>query len=115
MKTDTRIRIISVVIISCALVFVGKLYFLQIIQNEEFKAMGDRQYSKPSGGLFTRGGVFFKSKDGELISAATVKSGFIVAINPREIKNVDEAYEKISKHIAIEKEDFMTRANSGGV
>ena len=46
-------------------------------------AKADRQFSSGGSGLFDRGAIYFTRKDGTLISAATLATGFLVAINPQ--------------------------------
>jgi cell division protein FtsI/penicillin-binding protein 2 len=52
----------------------------------------------------------FSEKDGTLISAATVQTGFKVAINPTIIKNPDAIFPYIEKHTKLSKEEFIAKA-----
>lgn len=106
-----RIRVISVALLAVALVFGAKLYLLQVVKGSDYRQIGDKQYKKPQGGIFNRGSIYFKSKEGELISAATVKSGFIVTINPREIDDAEAAYNVLSEYLTLDKETFLKQAN----
>ncbi len=85
MKKDfiIRIRIISLFVLLAAFVLIAKLYDLQIINGSAYSQKADRQYVQPSQGVFDRGSIFFKDKSGGLISAATLKSGFILTVNPK--------------------------------
>ncbi|MDD5318547.1 MAG: penicillin-binding protein 2 [Candidatus Pacebacteria bacterium] len=80
-----RIRIISVFILLAAFVLVAKLYDLQIVNGSAYADRANRQYVRPSQGVFDRGSIFFTDKDGHQISAATLKAGFILAINPKQL------------------------------
>jgi stage V sporulation protein D (sporulation-specific penicillin-binding protein) len=106
-----RLRVLSVCIIGVALIFFVKLYMLQVIHHEDFVNLADKQYVKKTGGVFSRGTIYFEDKNGELVSAATLKTGYILAINPTLIKDKNDVYEKLSKIIEIDKEDFMARAS----
>lgn len=106
-----RIRIISIFIIFVALIFIGNLYIIQIVHSEEYRQKADRQYTKPNQSVFDRGTIFFQTKDGERIAAATLQSGFTLAINPKLIQNELEVYEKINNIFPIDKEDFLTKAS----
>jgi len=66
----SRIRILSALLCLFALFLVAKLFFVQIIHGREFDERANRQYVTPMENVFERGTIFFKSKDGELISAA---------------------------------------------
>lgn len=108
---DSRIRFVSIIILTVAFVIVGKLYFLQIVKHDDFVLNADKQYSKPNNSIYNRGSIFFETKDKRLISAATIKSGFIVAINPKILKEPEVVYEKISAITPIDKEDFFSKAS----
>ncbi len=86
-----RITFISVCILLVAALLVVKLYSVQIIHGNDFAERADRQYQRPSSGIFERGNIYFTQKDGTPISAATVKTGFIVAINPKLVRGVSTA------------------------
>ena len=79
LSSENRLRVISLLIVLFALLLVGKLYFLQIIQGEEFRAKAEHQYVAGAN-YFDRGSIYFSQKDGTLVPAATVKSGFTLAL-----------------------------------
>lgn len=81
----SRIRIFSAFIILFALLLISRLYYLQISHGEEFADRADRQYVRPVNNVFDRGSIFFSGKEGNLISSATVKDGFIITINPSKV------------------------------
>ncbi|HJO89714.1 MAG: penicillin-binding protein 2 [Candidatus Pacebacteria bacterium] len=106
----TRIRIISRIIFFIALVLFGRLYFIQVMHGGEFSDEADRQYTRPNQSLYNRGSVYLKDKDGRLVSGATLKSGFIVVINPKILVDAKTAYEKLSGLIEIDEDTFFLRA-----
>lgn len=71
-----------------AAMLIVKLYTVQIIHGSDFAERADRQYQRPSGHIFNRGNIYFTQKDGTPISAATVKTGFILAINPKLVRGL---------------------------
>jgi cell division protein FtsI/penicillin-binding protein 2 len=91
-----RIRFVLFSIVLCALVLVGKLYLVQVVHGNLYSNKADRQYVSPNTTVFDRGSIFFTTKDGTRIGAATVKNGFLVAINPKKIKNPQDAYASLS-------------------
>ena len=105
-----RIRIISIVIILVALLFVGNLYMIQIVHSEDYRNKADRQYLRPDQSVFDRGTIFFQTKDGDRIAAATLQSGFTLSINPKLLKDEVVSYEKINAILPIDKTDFLARA-----
>ncbi len=107
----SRIRIVSIATILFALLLVVKLYYVQILSGDAFQERADRQYTRPVGGLFDRGTIFFQSKDGTLMAAASLKQGSTIAINPKILKNPEEASQKISGIIPLDKESFVAKAS----
>ncbi len=108
---ELRLRFLSVVIILVALVFLSKLFFLQVVRGQEYSLLADRQYINSTDYFFDRGDIFFTGKDGQLIPAATLKQEFMITIDPRLINNPEAVYDELSKVVEIEREDFIKRAS----
>lgn len=108
MKSEStpRIYIVLSLLVVFALVLIGRLFFVQIVHGDEFTEEAGEQYITEAPNIFNRGSIFFQEKDGQLLSAATVKSGYIIAINPTLIEHPDLVYENLSEHIDIEKEMY---------
>ncbi len=106
----TRIRVILIIFCFFALVIVLKLYSLQIINNESYVQKANAQYEKPANSIFDRGSIFFELKDSTKIAAATIKEGYTVAINPKNIDNPESVYLAISSYLDIDKSGFMEKA-----
>ncbi|MFA6552695.1 MAG: penicillin-binding transpeptidase domain-containing protein, partial [Candidatus Paceibacterota bacterium] len=104
-----RIRLISLLLLTIGVILVGKLYFLQIVHGQSYNEKAERQYQKPNDTTYDRGTIFFKNKDGSTVGAATLKSGFTLAANPKTIQNPEETYAKISSVLPIEKESFIAK------
>ncbi len=109
MISHFRIRLISVIIILIALSFIVRLYFLQIVNNEKFMEKAERQYTSQTG-LFDRGTIFFENKDKTLLSAASLKTGYTIAILPNKISDIKATYESINKIVPINMDIFFSRA-----
>lgn len=105
-----RVRIITGLVLLVALVLLTRLYFVQIVHGDEFSARADRQYIQPSQNLYDRGSIFFKDRGGGLISAATLRSGFTLTINPGKIEDVERTYDLLSGVVPLERDDFLLRA-----
>jgi len=106
----TRIRVVAVLLIILALVLVSRLYVLQVVRGENYSEKADRQYISPQEGIFDRGSIFFEDKNGERISAATVRSGSALVINPKILGDAMEAFNALSNVVEIDKDDFFARA-----
>ncbi|MBX4198205.1 penicillin-binding protein 2 [Candidatus Parcubacteria bacterium] len=108
--SKTRIRIISVAVLAFGAMLATKLYFVQIVSGEVFSEKADRQYTRPVGGVFNRGSIFFQAKDGTLMAAASLKTGYTVAINPKLLKDTEAAYTALSSIIALDRDSFLAKA-----
>lgn len=91
-----RLRIVSFSVIVIALLLASRLYFVQVVQGEEFSLRAERQYVSSSQELFDRGAIYFTRKDGTLISAATLTNGFLLALDPGGLTDPDAALEAIA-------------------
>ncbi len=109
-----RIRLIAIVLVAITLIFFGKLFYLQIVRGESLGEQADRQYLKPVGKPFDRGTIFFTNKDGSLFSAATVKNGYRVSINPEQIEDAEAAYDDLKQVLPLDREAFIYKANKPG-
>jgi len=92
----SRIRLVLLFIILVALAIFIRLYFIQIVHGDDYSQKADRQFAAGGSGLFDRGAIYFTRKDGTLISAATLATGFLVAINPQILSDPEAAYAAIT-------------------
>ncbi len=94
-----------------ALVLIAKLYFLQIVSGDEYSSQADRQSLSPGSKTFERGSIFLTTKDGELVTAASQTSGFLVALNPSVLIDPNEAYDKIKNILEFDHDTFFAKAS----
>src|SRR3989344_2403332 len=109
---QNRVRFLSLLVLLFALLLVSKLYFLQIVSGDDFKIKAEHQYVAGIN-YFDRGSIFFATKDGTLVPAASVKLGFTLSVNPnltRERSDLDEIYDKLNAIVPLEKEVFLSKA-----
>ena len=106
-----RIRVLWGLIVFTALFYTARLYWLQIVNVRVYIAQADHQYSSGAGTLYDRGSIFFSGKEGGLISAASLESGFLFAINPSLIKDASAAFEKISPFVSMTRDEFLAKAS----
>lgn len=92
----SRIRWVLAGIILVAFLIFIRLYFIQIVHGKEYALKADRQFTSSSSGLFDRGSIYFTDKDGTEISAATLSTGFLIAINPQTLIDPEAAYKAIT-------------------
>src|SRR6185436_20991873 len=107
--SQNRLRLLSIFIIVFAFLLVVKLYFVQIVSGSEFRMKAEHQYVAGVN-YFDRGSIFFTAKDGTVVPGATVKTGFVLHINPIVLEKRDDlenVYELLNKITPINKEDFF--------
>ena len=105
-----RIRVVSFFILCLGVLFGVKLFWLQVVHGNEYSDQADRQYITPEGAQFDRGSIFFKKKNGELVSAASLLRGFTVAMNPKLIIDPEAAFTAISAIIPLDYDNFIAQA-----
>jgi len=107
-----NIRIIFCFIVFFALIMVVRLYFLQIVKGQNYADIVDKQYTVRSAKIFDRGSIFFKDKSGNLISAASLNTGYVLALNIKTMStDTDMYYKKISEIIPIDAGTFYSKVS----
>ncbi len=104
-----RIRVLSALVFLVAILLVTKLFFVQVIHQNTYAEKADRQYSSSSGDVFNRGSIFFSKKDGSLVAAATMSTGFKLAMNPKEVLDGEALYQALSPYMTMSKDVFMAK------
>lgn len=106
-----RIRVITGVVLLLALILLFRLYHLQVSQNDFYAEKAERQYVHTKQDLYSRGSIFFTTRDKEKVSAASIRSGFLLAFNPSLINDPNVVCEKLSTLIKIEKDRCIEKAS----
>lgn len=109
-KAQLRIRIILALVLIAGLAIIGRLYWLQIVQSGYYKERANEQYINPQGGLFDRGTIYFTTRDGVRVAAATVEQGFSLAIDPEKLTDAAAAFKNINTITPINQAKFMASA-----
>ncbi len=108
-----RLRLLSLIVFLFAIMLAAKLYLVQIVSGKEYTAKAEHQYVTGEN-YFDRGSIFFTTKEGILVPAASIKLGFILSINPeilRQNNNLDNVYEIINEITPLNKENFLVKAH----
>lgn len=108
-NSKTRIRILTSLVVVIAGIVLARLFFLQVLETENYKALADHQYISPVTDAFDRGSIFFKGRDGDLISAATLKNGFKIIGSPDKIINPENEYTELSSILTLDHDTFIAR------
>lgn len=105
-----RIRFLSACIFVFAFILVGKLYAVQMMDGALWADRADRQYARSDSSSFDRGTIYFSTKQGDTVFAATLKSGYLLAVNPQKVVDPAALYTALTPYITLSREDFITKA-----
>lgn len=109
-KAVRRIRVITAIIICVAVVLIARLYQIQVLHHDDYEERATSQYVHTVQDVYDRGSVFFTTRDGELVSAATIQAGYVLAVDPSVIEDPAPIWERVAPYVNIDKELFFTRA-----
>ena len=109
-----RTRILAGCFVFTALLFIGQLYLVQIVHGSEYRDKASAHYVKPDPDTENRGTIYFTTKDGELVSAAVMQTGWRIAIKPDELPDADSTYAQLNALVPIDKERFFAYAAKKG-
>lgn len=105
-----RIRIITGCIFLLVLILIGRLYQVQVLAHERYTELAERQYVYTKQDLYSRGSIYFTTKEGEKVSAASIRSGYVLAFNPTLITDATRVCEAVLPYISISSEKCIERA-----
>lgn len=94
-----RIRLLSGCLLFIAVLLIGRLYYVQVIQSDEFRDRAERQYVHTKTDLYSRGSIYFLTHEGEELSAAAVRAGYLLAANPSQINDTSAFCSKLAPYI----------------
>lgn len=109
-----RIRVITGAILLLVLILIGRLYQIQVLKNGYYTDLAESQYVYTKQDLYSRGSIFFTTKDGEKVSAASIRSGFVLAFNPKLIEKPAEMCRLIVPLLKVTEEKCVDRASLEG-
>ncbi len=105
-----RLRVLIGAIIAIGALVIMRLFSLQVIHSTLYKEKAQRQYVTTSDASFDRGNIYFSTKDGTTVAAATIVNGFKLAITPALVVDIEGTYTAINQIIPIDREAFFAKA-----
>ena len=106
-----RIYLLNAFFIVLAVVFVYYLYDIQVRNHELWVERGEANYVQIEKGIFKRGSIYVTPRIGDPLPAATMQSGYILAIDYRELKNHVDAYNQLQSIVpSLDREQFFEYA-----
>lgn len=109
-----RTRILSGVFIVAALLLTARLYFVQIVHGVAYQEEARQQYVESSPDTGSRENIYFSTKEGELVSAAVMQTGWRLDIKPKDILEAAGLYETLQGFTVIDRERFFERSAKSG-
>lgn len=109
-RTNSRIRIISAFIFFIGFLLIVRLYQIQVHNASAYQEKAERQYVHTAKDVYNRGSVYFTTKDGEKVSAASITSGYLLAVNPTLITDPAAVYDKLKNFTTLSLDDFIKKA-----
>src|SRR5689334_3702813 len=100
-KQRFRTRLVGLGILIGAGVLASSLYGISIVRGKSYSAKAAAQYSKPLASQFVRGSIFYEGKDGTESAAATVETGNLLYINPKQMTDPASEYAALSHAIRL--------------
>lgn len=108
----TRIRILTLLCMFVALLICGKLYLLQVVRGHTYAAKADAQFIDLTSPILDRGTIYFTDKTNAQITAATLKDGFSLIINPQKITDAEQVYAQVTRTLPVDHAQFIAKAKN---
>lgn len=105
-----RIRIVAGAMCTVAFLLVVRSYVVQIAHGEQYSQQAEAQYTRTSTDLYNRGSIYFSTRDGAPLSAAAIKAGYVLALDPSRITAPALVCEEVTKVIDIAYDLCLLRA-----
>lgn len=109
-----RVRVIAILVILAVVVIVGRLYVLQIVRGHSYAVRAHAQFLPQTSPLLDRGTIYFTDKTGTQITAATLKTGYAIALNPTKVVDAEALYQELKDVTDLSHEEFIAKATKAG-
>jgi cell division protein FtsI/penicillin-binding protein 2 len=110
-QITNRIRFLSVVVAVIGVLIIVRLYYLQIHHASYYAEKAERQYVHTKADLYSRGSIFFTTRDGDKLSAASVQAGFMLTANPSHIADPNVFCEALRSYMTMEKDECVSKVS----
>lgn len=114
-RIQSRVRIVTGAVLLVAVLLSARLFQLQVVNAGIYHEKAANQYVRTEEELYTRGSLYFTTRDGDLLSAASIRAGYILAIDPARITMPhQEVCDRISDVIVVDVETCVDRISVPG-
>ena len=109
-----RIRLLMAGVALLAIVIIGRLAYLQIINQGFYKALAQGQQNLSSLAKGERGQIFAKDKQGTLYTLASSRKIPFIFVSPVEIEDKKQAAQQLSSLLSIPESKIAEKMNEEG-
>lgn len=85
----SRVNVFAIVAFLVVLLFIVRLFFVQVVDGESYKAQAEGQYVPVATPVFDRGNIFLKNKTNDTVLFASLEEYYTLAIQPNRVRDVD--------------------------
>jgi len=93
-----------------AFLLLVRSYVVQIAHGQVYREQAEAQYVRTKDDLYTRGSIFFTNRDGTELSAAAIKSGYVLAFDPSRITDVAGTCSQLGEFVEMNADLCQLRA-----
>ncbi len=108
--SGNRLQWITGAVIIVGAVVIARLFYLQVVKATAYDKNAEKQYAAESQQTFDRGTIYFTTRSGTTVAAATIQHGFKLVIDPRRITDPQALYRALAAVIPLNEEKFFTSA-----
>ena len=106
-----RVRVVLIALVAIALMLIVRLYFVQVMDGSQYRQAAENQYVASAEGVADRGTIYFA---GGAKEAATMKSGYDIAIRPSDLADAQSEYQQLNAITPIDHDTFFKAAKKLG-
>ena len=109
-----RIWIVGLFLATILIALFARSYVLQVSRTESYQEQADAQYVRSGTSLYDRGSIFFTSRDGTLLSAAAIQTGYVLAVDPTRVNDAEQICASLAEITSVDQEVCQKRATLSG-
>ena len=110
----SRVRVLTAFCVLVMLVIVARLYFLQIVHGRAYAQKANAQFVEPQDSLADRGTIYFVDKNNTRITAAAMKEGFAIAVNPTKVTDPEMLWSALKDVVSLTHDEFVAKVTRTG-
>jgi cell division protein FtsI/penicillin-binding protein 2 len=110
-RSKDRIDFILLVWLLLLVLVLCRAFYVQVVKHGYYTNLADKQYVSKIPINFDRGNIYFSRYKGSVVPAAQLRTTYRVAIDPTQIVNPQTLFERLSKNIPLNHDDFIAKAS----